>query len=376
MKQKKTVYVSANRPSEIIPLLGEALLFYDSVALDVSAANVFEVLAANIEAKTMEELLAENLIIPVYNTYGTIIAKQTTKTLNSIMLLDYEKNGIPPVDYGKLEEVFKASYPKNTIQQFSSKLTSSQVSSDILLENCRNDLNNLELTSAVFNFVRDRFDLPDFTIEISDGACYFTPKTKDKRLQKRVLDEATYGLHLISELNFRMALLSQFDEVVCESELEDFFVKKLRQAYRKDIYRNQSDNFLELCEIHDFPDIKENISAGLMNISDILKLRKGDGQILRHWLDNTTRTCLKEQTNFSKSVAKLIINNSNSGLSLPTRTVIFGFLQVLSIIKPVESVLLSAANEFIVPKVIEKWQPKYFFDKARKLQIKKTMKVN
>lgn len=367
---KKVVYVTPNKPSELMPLLGEALLLYDKVALDLSTKSSINVLAANISATTMETLVHGDLIIPVYDTFAPIIANQTNRTLNSVMILDYNKSGIPPIDYEYMNEVFKSVYPKSIIDAIENKSIACKVDKDLFLENTHNDFNNHEFISSIFEYVKEYFNLPEFDLDIGNGGCYITPKTQNKQLINRVLTEATYGLHILADMNYKSALLNQFDEIICESELENFFIKKLRQSFRKNIYSNQSKNLLELCEIYDFPDIKESIAAGILKLDDILLLRKNEGIFLREWLDRTTKECVNSETPFSKELTKLLIK-TNKGISLPTRTVIFGCLQMLSFIKPVETVLLSAANEYLLPKITENWQPKYFFDKARKLKIDK-----
>ena len=50
----------------------------------------------------------------------------------------------------------------------------------------------------------------------------FVPHTKNKTLANRIIEEASYGLHLLADLNYKSALLAQFDEVICESEMENF----------------------------------------------------------------------------------------------------------------------------------------------------------
>ncbi|MBQ4900691.1 hypothetical protein KB559_17790 [Paenibacillus sp. Marseille-P2973] len=373
MTSKKVVYVTPSKPSELVPLLGEALLLYDKVALDLSTKSSINVLAANINAKTIEMLLQEEIIIPVYDTFAPVIAKQTKNTLNSVLILDYMKNGIPPLDYNYMEQVFKPVFPKSIIQDVYDKSISCQVDSNLLLENIDFDFNNKELITSIFDYVKDQFDLPEFTLDIEEGGCYINPITKNKDLAAKIIDQATYGLHILADMNYKSALLSQFDEVICESELENFFIKKLRKSFRTINYRHKSDNLLELCEIYDFPDIKESIAAGILKLEDILALRKSEGQFLRVWLDRTTKECINSEIPFSKELARLLIS-SNKGLSLPTRTVVFGCLQFLSFLKPVEAVVLSAANEYLLPQVLNKWEPKYFFDKARKLEVRNKKK--
>ncbi|MEK3769640.1 hypothetical protein MKY14_13825 [Paenibacillus sp. FSL R5-0887] len=367
-REKKVVYITPNKPSELLPLLGEALLLYDQVALDLSTRSSFNVLAANIGPRTLETLLDENIIIPVYDLFAPVVAKQTKKTLNSIMLLEYKKNGIPPIDFEYMNEVFKPVFPKSIIDSIQEKSIACNVDHELLLENIQLDFKNVDFITSIFDYVKEEFNLPEYKLEIEDGGCYIIPNTKNKEVAKRVLNEATYGLHLLADINYKSALLSQFDEIICESELENFFVKKLRQSFRTGHYKQQSENLLELCEIYDFPDIKELVASGMLTLKDILTLRKKEGQFLRAWLDSATRDCIKSKQPFSREFTKLLIN-SNKGMSLPTRTVIFGFLQVMSFIKPVEAVLMSAANEYLMPHVVKKWQPKYFFDKARKLQV-------
>jgi hypothetical protein len=368
--EKRSVYLIPQKLSDIIPMIGEALLLYDTVTLDVSLPGSFDVLAKKICIDDMQYLIEKKILQLVYPNTFPVIAKQTNKTLNSILLMDFNKNGILPIDNVKIRATLKPIYPEALIDNIFKSVNPIKLSSQMILENCYMDLNNTMYVGDIFGFVKEYFDLPDFTVDIHGEGCLFEPKTKDKMLANRVYDEATYGLYLIAEVNYRMALLGFYDEIVCEKEFERFFTKKLTHAFMNYDYKQQSENLMELCVINDFPDLKELISSGFFEISDILKLRNGDGQVLRSWLRSVTKTCVSESTSFSRECAKML-TKANKGIPIPARTVVFGLLQGLSIVKPVESTLLSAANEFLVPKLVNDWQPRWFFDKAKKLYLSK-----
>lgn len=367
---QKTVYITPNKPSELMPLLGEALLLYDKVALDLSTRSSIDVLASNVSGETMELLFNEGIVIPVYDSFAPIIATQSKEDPNRVFLLNFESNGIPSIDFEYMKEIFTPIFPKNIVDVIEQRSIPCNVNRELLLDNINLDFSNQELMIDIFSYVKEQFELPEFDIEFGNNGCFFVPHTKNKTLANRIIEEASYGLHLLADLNYKSALLAQFDEVICESEMENFFVSKLRQSYKTIHYKQQSENLMELCEIYDFPDIKESVAAGILKLEVILNLRKKEGRLLRTWLNKTTVDCINTKVPFSKELSKLLVQ-SNGGMTLPTRTVIFGCLQLLSFIKPVEAVMMSAANEYLVPQLMKKWQPKYFFDKARKMQIKR-----
>ena len=367
---KRSVYISPQKPSDIIPLLGEALLLYDVVALDVSLSPItFNVLAKKIDPKTMEYLIDSNSLHFVYDEFGPVIATQPNSNIKTILFIIYDKSGIPPVDIEKLKESLKPIYPRSLINKIITSLKPSGIDRNLLLNNCYNDINNIFYISNIFNYVKEQFNLPDFTLEIYETGCSIISHTGDKQLSERIDNEWSYGLNLIAEINQRMSMLTSYDEIVCESELQKFLLNKYKYQYKYDLYGYNCENFMELCEIHDFPDIKELLSVDLISISEIVKLRNGNGQVMRYWLNSVTRKCLEQSVQFSKEYAK-ILTHSFKGLPIHARTVTFGFLQTLSYFKPIEGAMLSAVNEFLLPKVVNGWQPRLFFDKAKKLCLK------
>ena len=82
----KTVYITPNKPSELMPLLGEALLLYDKVALDLSTRSSIDVLASNVSGETMELLFNEGIVIPVYDSFAPIIVTQSKEDPNRVFL--------------------------------------------------------------------------------------------------------------------------------------------------------------------------------------------------------------------------------------------------------------------------------------------------
>ena len=370
--EKYSLYISPQKNSEIIPMLGEALLLYDKVALDVSLSGCFDVIALNIDIETLEYLVENKILTFVYNETAPIIAKQNNDIVNTIMLLNLENSDIPIIDIERLEKSFKKIYPNSLIDKVKDNIYPTNIDTELLLDNCYNDMKNINFIQSIFGYVKEYFDLPEFIVEIVGNGCVFLPKNKDEKIHKKISETASYGLHLIAEINYRMALLSKFDQIACEKEYEKFFLNKLRNTFKPYYYKKNSENFFELCEIHEFPDIKELIASGMLNIKEILKLRKKEGKFLRFWLNKATKSNLQKSITFSKQYNKFLLE-ANRGLPIPARTVVFGLVNSLSYIKPIEGTALSFAKEFIAPKIFDKWQPRYFFDKAKNInpQIKK-----
>lgn len=376
--EKKSLYISPQKASEIIPMLGEALLLYDKVALDVSLGGCFDVLSVNIDSETLEYLVGNKILTFVYNENVPIIAKQSKSNPNTILLMDLKKSNIPSVDIERLEKSFKKVYPLSLLNKVKDNISPTQIDTDLLLDNCYADMKNIKFIQSIFRFVIDYFDLPEFIIEIEGNGCIFSSKNSNEKLPKRVFEHATYGLHLIAETNYRMSLLSLFDQIACEKEYEKFFINKLKRSFKPYFHKKNSENFFELCEIHDFPDIKELISSGMLNIKDILRLRKKEGKFLRIWLNKITKSNINKSIPFSKQYSKILLK-ANRGLPLKARTVVFGLMNSISLFKPVEGTILSATKEFIAPKVLNKcldnWQPKYFFDKAKNIYVNNQEKM-
>ena len=319
--EKYSLYISPQKNSEIIPMLGEALLLYDKVALDVSLSGCFDVIALNIDIETLEYLVENKILTFVYNETAPIIAKQNNDIVNTIMLLNLENSDIPIIDIERLEKSFKKIYPNSLIDKVKDNIYPTNIDTELLLDNCYNDMKNINFIQSIFGYVKEYFDLPEFIVEIVGNGCVFLPKNKDEKIHKKISETASYGLHLIAEINYRMALLSKFDQIACEKEYEKFFLNKLRNTFKPYYYKKNSENFFELCEIHEFPDIKELIASGMLNIKEILKLRKKEGKFLRFWLNKATKSNLQKSITFSKQYNKFLLE-ANRGLPIPARTVV------------------------------------------------------
>lgn len=371
---KRKVYISPQKASEIIPLLGEALLLYDKVYLDIGIGETFNVIGANIDMESMEYLLSENILEFVYYDTAPIIASPDNKNFNKVMIMDLNKSGIQIVNKSILNKSLKSIYNNSIINKIQDLTNPIDIETDILLENIYSDMNNQKYMEDVFSYVVNYFKLPELNIQAYDNGCIIKSNSKNNELSEEQISNATYALHLISEVNYRTALASKYNEIICESELESFFIRKMQITFQNHLYDEKSSNFLKLSEIHEFPDVKELISSGLFNISDILDLRRGNGKFLRIWINDITENNKVNNDEFAKEYAKILANEKHI-LSVPQRKIVFGILQAFSLVKPIESMAVSYVNEFILPKILKGWQPRWFFDKARNLKIEKEQKV-
>jgi hypothetical protein len=361
----KTAIIEANKPSEIIPLLGEALLLYDKVFLDITHPNTLEILNANMNTSTLEELLESGILelvvpekffaiaLPEANLQQLITANiNLSETLRDISFLKKE---------------YKAIFSEALIHKIRDSIYIPKINYEQLLHNSYSDYNNIEFLNLLGNYVSDYFGVSRFSYTPETYGLKIVPETHSQNEIDKILQVSSYGLHLIAETNYKLALSNHFSEIICENDMMEFYKAKLKYSYRDYKHEILSENFIQLCEIHEFPNIKEAVSTRLLTIEQIIKMRNGNGRILREWLDSVTNRCIKERIEFSKECARLFTQDNS--IPLPTRAVIFGFLQTLSFIAPYKAVLASAGYEFLVPKIVNDWKPRLFFDKARKKHI-------
>ena len=155
-----------------MPLLGEALLLYDKVALDLSTRSSIDVLASNVSGETMELLFNEGIVIPVYDSFAPIIATQSKEDPNRVFLLNFESNGIPSIDFEYMKEIFTPIFPKNIVDVIEQRSIPCNVNRELLLDNINLDFSNQELMIDIFSYVKEQFELPEFDIEFGNNGCF------------------------------------------------------------------------------------------------------------------------------------------------------------------------------------------------------------
>jgi hypothetical protein len=344
------------------------------VFLDITLSGTYEVIKANINSETLDDLLSSDTLKLVAPNRGLGIVNQDhDKNLKQLVSLDF-KMGEKLSDKKFLKQTFKSSYSSVLINTIRDLIIIPNFNYSQVLENSYNDYFNLGLLSNVFEYVKSYFNLTDFGVTPERYGIRITPsKSLSKVEEERILTFASYGVHLIGETNYRLMLLEHYGEMICEEEYKSFYEYKLKSLFKTYTHKTLSQNFIELCEIHNFPNIKEAIGTNLFKIDEIFALRNGNGKILREWLNSVTQKCDKERIEFSKECASILANNK--GLSLPVRTVAFGFLQTLSYIKPAAATIASMGYEYVLPKLVNKWEPRFFFDNARRKYINKNEMV-
>ena len=61
----------------------------------------------------------------------------------------------------------------------------------------------------IFSYVKEQFELPNSTLNLVIMVV-LSHILKNKTLANRIIEEASYGLHLLADLNYKSALLAQF----------------------------------------------------------------------------------------------------------------------------------------------------------------------
>ncbi|MFC0523893.1 hypothetical protein ACFFGV_10020 [Pontibacillus salicampi] len=367
---RKKVYISPNTQSEIVPLLGESMLLYDEVYLDITIPSFFDVISKNIGGNSLEYLLENGILRFTNDSSHYVIGSQQNSPEEKFIfsLTDDEEKTHKKKKKQSIKKTLKPFYSKGLIDKVLNNIEETGVDHGKVLEASVYDLDNIPYVKEVLNFVVDYFELPNFEFARGDnGGVIFDPKRQLKEDErKNVTELATFGLHIIAETNQKLFLSRVLGEVSCERELEPFLKRKLGTVFENHKVKDLSDNFLELCEINNFPNIKEAVASNMLSIEDLIKLRESkNGKVLRVWLDSTTDRCVTKKVNFTKEVAKQMSMSNN--IDLPTKTLTFLAIQSVGILNAPMGIVASAGTEFVLPYLQNYWRPNLFFDKARKI---------
>lgn len=359
----KKVYISPNNLYEVIPILGEALLLYDHVTLDISLPECLMVIAENIGDQTMQHLVETNVLNFTYPDKQMNICGEDIKTKQKHIFKISKSKKQTILTPESIECQLKKFYSNKTINMVKEITTPVEVKINDINKSLVSDFKNVLYSNQIIEFVRMNFNLPEiFPYYEDDEAITLSINSNDPKLNAIL----AFIPYIMVQVNFRLSLLPLFDQVLCEDDYERFFIGKLNSVFLNRTYKNYNENFIELSEIHNFPDIKELINRKSLTIDDIIKLRMGDGVILRQWLDKVSYNSMVKNVPFSKECARILANNTRN-IPLPIRTVSFGLIQILSAKYFFPGVLAGAADSFLIPKLVNNWQPKLFFDKARKM---------
>lgn len=365
----KTAIIIPNHEQEVMGLIAEGLLLYDKVGLDISNPTVSLNGLKYIENELMSELIENGLIELIYKNRNGSVGWKNVKGQEQFMVTFKIKNQVTEIKESYIDGYFKSIYPKSLIKKIKDIVQPLEVDLNYLYETTMSDLNNLSYVQIIMDYVKKNFNIPNDMFKIgvdSEGVSLFIPSTLDKNQHHKIIGDASYGMWLINEVNYRILLSSLFGQVFCEKEFQNFLYIKLRAIFRDNQW-DLNKNFLELCSINEFPDIKQLVNSGELKLEDIIKLRKKHGKALREWLTNITNDTYIKNTKFSHEYIRRIQESSPQS-NIIKRLVVIGISGLSNYIQPGAGSVVSSLDSLLVKELTKKWQPQFFFDTARDLR--------
>lgn len=364
------IYLKPSNATELTAILGEAILLYEKVFVDIGSKvqlnSYLMDLYAKIDINSLEYLLQNEILNFTYLGNTPILGIKGIKNSETEMVhINSTKNY-------KLETPF-ASFEDLIYEQL--KPVINKENTELVISNTRElelDLDNIileaykDITSDNFKNYVEQFYIKKF----STLGCEFIVNDQFIMLN----NEDLYSKYATEELfdiiqnwiwsYIHIHISSKFDNVNSKIEYKPIIDLKVSSLINNN-KENINDNFSKLFQLHNFPDIKISIQQGNIGFNDIIKLREKEGYFLREWLKQITSKTNIENEGFVEEYTKLLILESKSNMF--KNSLVFFSLQALSLVRPIEGLIASTANQFLLPKLTGKWKPAFFFNHLNKV---------
>jgi hypothetical protein len=167
----------------------------------------------------------------------------------------------------------------------------------------------------------------------------------------------------VGEINAEVVMAQSYGK--CDIGTSDGAERLIEgKLIRAGIQPSAQSKFLSLIELTQTPDIRVAISSGIVQISDVLALRKKrQSREFRTWLRNAG-------THDARELEKLYVSSLESTSAfraLPTRVLRFVVTTAVGIVNPIAGPLLSVVDSFFVAKWLDGYSPKLFLDELGRL---------
>lgn len=381
----KTIFIKSRDRNELVPLIGEALLLYDKVVIDISDFILLQEIIANIEKENLTELIRDKAIEFIYqeeeiiatindesngqkafcsifdNIVYSVIGEKEKKELLKQKFVSYEE---------KIEEVAKPFYKNEMIETIQSASSKLNLNFDNIINTSATDLENRIIIEGIEDFVHKNFTKQNYLINYQ--LLTESPKGVGFGIRNKNFDSILDASkrQIILNTNLRLAYLARFGDISCENLYSPFISMKLKQLFIENKHEARRDFLYQLFDVHDFMDVKYMIRNGIVSINEILDIRKKHGKYLREWINELSIEKNISSEKFAKEYSKILLNGKND-LTMKTRLITFGLFRSLNAIMPILGTFISAGYEFGIKEVTKEWQPKIFFNSLNKLMNKR-----
>ncbi|MBT3190302.1 MAG: hypothetical protein HN736_13790 [Anaerolineae bacterium] len=171
----------------------------------------------------------------------------------------------------------------------------------------------------------------------------------------------------VAEVNMELLMASQVDnaDLLTAQGSENLLQKKIA---RSEIKTSSLENFINLLELSNIPDIRHQIIQGTIDTTKIWKLRQSRyGKNFRKWLREVNPSNARD---LEKAYVEML-SKENFDTTLPTRVIRFAITTTSGILNPVLGATTSILDSFFVDKWLKGFSPKLFLDELQELKIKK-----
>ncbi len=377
----KKIFIKCKDRNELISLLGEALLLYDKVIIDITDFRLLHEIVSKIDKESLLELIESKMVEFTFQE-EEIVAMINDKTRNEKNFCYMNENILYTSDQegklikskilnyeDKITEIVKPYFRNEIIDSINRASTRIKLPLDKVIEVSAQDIENPLIINYIDQYVRDSFTpkncLANYQL-LTEPTIKLPIPHKD---YESVIDASKRQIAL--NTNLRLAYLMQFGDISCENFYSPFISLKLNQLFTKNNHDIRADFLYQLFEIHDFADIKEMLKNGIFSIKDILVLRKTHGEFLKNWINELSLNNNIDSKEFAKEYSKILLS-SKSNLTLKSRLITFGLFAGLDTIVPFLGAFTSAGYEFGVKEMAKGWKPKVFFNSVQKI-LKKNL---
>jgi hypothetical protein len=347
----------------VINEIGEALLYYDGIAINVYGENIPLAILVNVfGVKGVEELIDQKSIEFVLD--NAIITYLVT-----------DSKGINPLQYGNLNSEAHCDPEKSAtlgLEWLSNKLPR-RVRRNLIRKVTKiYKVPSPDLAKDAVEFGHEGYNSNLF----SDLGL---PKEKDltnlnKRERSKLCNFASQCLKLAILSQFKYDTLDLFDI----AKISHQEINRLSSA--KVIEKNTD----KLFNVEKLPDFKELIKEGVISLDDIPKLRgKKDSKRFRLWISKVSSNDGKEdiikeyvdaidrKSIFETKIGKAVKTLGVWGLTTTLETKLSGSLTEGAIIGGMADLGISLLDTYMLDGILKGWNPRHYFNNGIKPLVNK-----
>lgn len=325
---------------ETVSNLLSLLLIYDKIAITIwdikLLVNIFGLEDINILLnEDIFEVIADDNFLP--------ILKINDKKYEAIFVSSLGKDDKKDGGFSNAEIKLLEEYPneRNKISEFIVKAEKNRIdivkNMDSLLKDESNyDLNNSNITEL------------------------YGIKTDDI---SKIHENDIYKILRLLHANKNLIYASEIkaDDLVAESEIKTILKAKITPSLRD---KNDSKSLFEdILAKKGLPNIGELYLKKILSIQEILDLRNNfHGKLFRKWF-------YSKEYNEKEVYEGLLNRKINKPKELLVKAFRFILPKAITLIEPITGFLASAANSFLVDKILRGWNPNIFLDEKLKYEI-------